>query len=64
MSLPLKSMALAALMLSAAPLGASAQASGSGETTRYWDCCKPRYVGNEFPLDEKQNKRLTERVMM
>ncbi|PKS12821.1 hypothetical protein jhhlp_001033 [Lomentospora prolificans] len=22
-------------------IGASAQASGSGSTTRYWDCCKP-----------------------
>lgn len=32
--------ALAVLALSAAS-SVSAQASGSGSTTRYWDCCKP-----------------------
>ncbi|PGH00786.1 hypothetical protein AJ80_09125 [Polytolypa hystricis UAMH7299] len=34
-----KPLALAAILLSSA-CSVSAQASGSGQTTRYWDCCK------------------------
>ena len=35
----MKKIALLALLTSSATL-ANAQASGSGVTTRYWDCCK------------------------
>lgn len=35
------------LLLSLAPLGILA-ASGSGTTTRYWDCCKPSCAWNDL----------------
>ncbi|KAK2801231.1 hypothetical protein FQN50_007791 [Emmonsiellopsis sp. PD_5] len=37
----LKPLALAATLLLSSATTISAQASGSGSTTRYWDCCKP-----------------------
>lgn len=42
MASTLKGVALAAIL--GAVSGVTAQVSGSGSTTRYWDCCKPRYA--------------------
>lgn len=38
-----RNLAIVALLTTSAALGA-AGASGSGHTTRYWDCCKPSCV--------------------
>ena len=41
----LSQLAIAALLITPATL-AVAQSSGSGKTTRYWDCCKPSCAWN------------------
>lgn len=57
MASTLKSLALVAMLGAAS--GVSAQSSASGSTTRYWDCCKPRYVADiMYPFSRNQTDML------